>query len=418
MKIALIAQPLDMVLPPEQNSIGLIAYHTARRLAVSHDVTVYAPNQEQPGGAAPEAFRFEGVSTSLDETFLRVKDRYPSIFGSRPQPSSPAYYRRYFRKVARKLGKENVDVVHVFNFPQAIPLIRRRGVRAVIGIEMQGEWLSQWDSNLVSGYLDGCNVVWGVSDHIKNLVAQRFPRLPVAYLKSFNGVDTGIFRDAGEEQHALSHDNLRLVFVGRVSPEKGIHVLIEAMAEVVRQVPGVKLDIVGPRTQLPVDFLAGISDDANVRTLKDFYDGTVCTDYQAHLDGLIQKYGLTQAVTFVGSMPQRELAPIYKKATLLVNPSYSESFGMSLVEAMACGVPVVATRIGGMKEIVEPGKTGELVSAGNAAQLAKAIVGLLSTRESYLDMARSAALRAKDVFSWQARAGRLEDGYAQALSAV
>ena len=77
-------------------------------------------------------------------------------------------------------------------------------------------------------------------------------------------------------------------------------------------------------------------------------------------------------------MPQEELLPYYQNADLVINPSLSEAFGMTLVEAMATQTPVIATTIGGMPEIVDDGVTGLLVDPGNPQAIAKAAIELIS----------------------------------------
>ena len=192
-----------------------------------------------------------------------------------------------------------------------------------------------------------------------------------------------------------------------MSPEKGVHVLLEAMAEVVRAFPRVQLRLIGPRTQLGSEFIVDISDDPLVRDLGRFYDGREATDYQQHLDALIERFGLGAHVTFTGPVYQDALVDEYLGATLLVNPSFSESFGMTLVEAMATGCPVVGSRVGGMQDIVVEHESGLLVDAGDAPALAGAIHALLADQDRRHTIAANGQARAVNTFSWQARADRL-----------
>jgi glycosyltransferase involved in cell wall biosynthesis len=84
----------------------------------------------------------------------------------------------------------------------------------------------------------------------------------------------------------------------------------------------------------------------------------------------------------------------------LINPSIYEAFGMSLVEAMASEVPVVASRVGGMVEVIGEGETGTLVEAGNATDLANAIIDLLENETKMKSMGKAGPKRVAELFTW------------------
>jgi len=91
----------------------------------------------------------------------------------------------------------------------------------------------------------------------------------------------------------------------------------------------------------------------------------------------------------------------YRNAHILINPSLSESFGMSLVEAMASEIPVVATRVGGMVNVVGNGETGLLVESDDKDDLARAIMRLIEDPALMLRMGKSGRQRVLDKFSWE-----------------
>ena len=94
-------------------------------------------------------------------------------------------------------------------------------------------------------------------------------------------------------------------------------------------------------------------------------------------------------VTFGSLIPHQEVVNCYHDADIFVNPSYYESLGMSAIEAMACQLPVVATHVGGVAEVVEQGKTGILVAPGDAGALAEAIVCLLGEEKLRVSMEKA-----------------------------
>jgi glycosyltransferase involved in cell wall biosynthesis len=149
----------------------------------------------------------------------------------------------------------------------------------------------------------------------------------------------------------------RLLFVGRLIERKGAEYAIRAVAELRRQGRGARLTVVG--------------------------DGTE----RARLEALVDDLGVRDAVTLAGALPHDAVAAHYQSATLLVMPAVTdwkgeqEGFGMVLVEAMASGLPVVATRSGGIPDVVNDGTTGLLVPERDAAALAAAAARLLDNPE-------------------------------------
>jgi glycosyltransferase involved in cell wall biosynthesis len=417
MKIGLVAQPADGVLPPRQNSIGLIVYNSAVELSASADVTIFLKDRPDINGAADLPFRVERITTPWDdriENFTAHYPRWARRFGIGARVDE---FAGYARKVASSLRRNAVPVAHVMNYWQWSRTIRGSGSRVVL--EMQSEWLAQMERDQVARQLAAVDAVVGVSDHISDQFRKAFPEFEGEVATAYNGVDVETFRPAepctGESRN--DGDGPSVLFVGRVSPEKGVHVLLRAFADVVREVPNARLDLVGPRTELPYRFLAGISDDPLVRGLGVFYDGTVTTHYQRHLDDLVERLGLAANVRFVGSLPHKDLVARYRMASVVVNPSFSESFGISIVEGMASGIPVIGTRIGGMKETVLHGETGLLVDPDRPEALGAAIIEVLTDRRRAEAMGIKGRARAVEQFSWRARASRLARVYEGVVAA-
>jgi glycosyltransferase involved in cell wall biosynthesis len=118
-------------------------------------------------------------------------------------------------------------------------------------------------------------------------------------------------------------------------------------------------------------------------------------------------------VRFVGFVANHDLPQHYRRAQLACLPSLTETFGMPLVEAMACGIPTVASAAGGIPEIVEHGITGALVPVFDVDALAHAITSLMSDPEKRRRMGDAARERAKALFSWEAVASALVEIYRQ-----
>jgi len=166
-----------------------------------------------------------------------------------------------------------------------------------------------------------------------------------------NPVDTSIFYPASSNR--TRKGLYRMLFVGGLSPEKNIPLLLEALAELrTRGENGFALDIVG--------------------------DGNYRREYEA----LTIRLKLTDIVTFHGLKAKHEVAEFMRQCDFLVLPSKAETFGCVLVEAMACGKPVLATDQGGPSEIITP-QTGTLVNVANIDTLAEAIASMASRLHTF-----------------------------------
>jgi glycosyltransferase involved in cell wall biosynthesis len=129
----------------------------------------------------------------------------------------------------------------------------------------------------------------------------------------------------------------------------------------------------------------------------------------------VSKHALTNRLRFLGSLPHGDLVARYQSASLVVNPSFSESFGISIVEGMASAVPVIGTRIGGMQETIVDGETGLLVDADRPDDLALAMARILESPAESRRMGLRGRERVVQTFSWAARARRLLDVYRKVI---
>jgi spore coat protein SA len=409
MKVAFVTQPWDEVVPPSggPTSIAILTYQMARRLARSGEVIVYArrgPSQQKVQ-CDGEGIHYRRISVTAEDKLIkpaRLLDRLLGfLYPKRPFFSSGLYYLGYALQVAIDLRAQQPDIVHIHNFSQFVPVIRVFNPSAKIVLHMHCEWLTQLAPAMIARRLRQTDWVVGCSEYITGKVRDRFPQFASRCQTISNGVDVNHFID--ENGHGMSKQTgiKRLLFVGRLSPEKGVHVLLEALQKVVGRYPQVQLDIVGPLGNAPFEFLVRVSDDEQVSQLASFYSGLLRRgDYLSDLQRYVPS-NLASRVRFVGSVPNSHVVDYYREADILVNPSFSEAFGMSLVEAMACQVPVVATRVGGMTEIVEDTHAGLLVGPGDATALAGAILRLLADDDLRERMGQAGRRRAIERYSWE-----------------
>ncbi len=397
MKIAFVPQPQDMIFPPMQSSIGIWTYEMARRLARSCEVIVYS-GRLQNKVEFDQGVQYRRASPTYDQWLRRLLNLFSFFYqAKRPIFASVLYYLGYALQVAKDLRAQRCDIVHVHNFSQFVPIIRAFNPGIKIVLHMHCEWLTQLDPALIEPRLKQADLLVGCSEHVTKKIRRLFPQVAARCHTVHNGVDVDHF--CGANGHATTKQNgaKRLLFVGRVSPEKGVHVLAEAFQEVAKRHPEARLEIVGPEARPPAEFIVALSDDARVSSLAPFYE----KNYLAHLQERLPA-NLSNRVSFSGPVPYSELIDRYRNSKVFIFPSvWDEPFGMPIVEAMACQAPVVATRGGGITEIVEDGKTGLLVERGDPMALAEAIEFLLANEDLRQAMANAARRRAVEVFSWE-----------------
>lgn len=205
------------------------------------------------------------------------------------------------------------------------------------------------------------------------------------------GVDHAFFspgsRRGARAALGLPADDPVLLFVGRVQPLKGLDVAIRALAHLRGTHRGARLVVVG-----------GPSGP----------DGEAEAARCARLAGQL---GVADVLRWVPAQPHHALSTYYRSADVLVMPSRSESFGLVALEAAACGIPVVAAAVGGLRSIVVDGVTGRSIEDRDPVSYAAAIAAILDDPATAATMGERAAVRARG-FTWPTAAARLRRIYA------
>ncbi|GAA0994356.1 glycosyltransferase [Nocardiopsis tropica] len=202
------------------------------------------------------------------------------------------------------------------------------------------------------------------------------------------GVDTERFTPGGPS--APRGDGPRLLSLGRLVQRKGIETVVRALAEI----PGAELVI------------AGGADAERLWTQPE----------AVRLRMVAERMGVADRVRFLGCVPREEVPALLRSADVAVNVPWYEPFGISTVEAMSCGVPVVASRVGGHMDTVDHGRTGLLVPPRSPGRLAAAVRWVLSDDAARAAFAEAAAERARERYSWQEVARRTEECYLGAVA--
>lgn len=210
------------------------------------------------------------------------------------------------------------------------------------------------------------------SQYLKKLAQEAESGLKIKVIP--NGIDAKIFSPAKKLVQKK-----QIVCSSRLGKRKGIEYLIKAMPRVLKTLPETKLVLISE----------GVEKDKLVN--------------------LTKQLGLSRQIIFKGQVEHKKLPLIYRQSGLFVLPSLSESQSNSLLEVMACGLPVVATKVGGNPELIKR-KNGLLVPSANSQALAKGIIRLLSKPDLRKNMGEANRRMVKQ-FGWKKTAGKYFEIY-------
>jgi glycosyltransferase involved in cell wall biosynthesis len=201
-----------------------------------------------------------------------------------------------------------------------------------------------------------------------------------------NGLDLKDWSGVGRAGRAEAGDGVRITTVGNIRRVKGHDVLVRAAAAIVERFPSARFSVAG-------DVLEA--------------------DYFAELQALVRELGLTGRFEFVGGVAR--LDEHLSGADVFVLPSRSEGFSNAIVEAMAAGLPVVATDVGGNAEAVRAGVTGYLVPSEDVGALTEAMAKLLAEPLRARAMGEAGRVAAAENFTTEAMMGKIAGVYARVL---
>jgi glycosyltransferase involved in cell wall biosynthesis len=285
------------------------------------------------------------------------------------------FCRASWRRIAA--ADERPDVVHAHALHQAA---RLRTVNIPVIINLPGAPNPRYAADLQEA--DALVADGWAAQHLPETLGRTVERVP-------KGVDAELFHpDGASLRQALRLQDKRVVItVARLVPLKNLRLLLGAIAIVRNRVPNVHLVIVG--------------DGPEAHALK---------RYAVELD-------LADAVTFVGYLPQRDTPPAYRAADVFALSSDFDNSPNVLLEAMACGLPIVTTDVGGVREFVTERAGGRIVPPRNAAAFAAALEPYLNSVSAARDAGAYNRRLAVIEFSWRASAKRLLEVYVQAIDA-
>jgi len=309
-----------------------------------------------------------------------------TILGGR-RPWSPLFLARLTVFFLRN----DFDIVHShLLLANLVAAAFKRENRLVWHVHETGEWTPAGLGFLERVFLKRVDQILVVSRAVEKALIARLGRDPGRLTVCPNAIplppETDISSKASHKERITPWpSSCPLVgYVGRMDDQmKGVSVLIRAAGRVVKAVPEARFLLVG----IGRDLLA--------------------------LEGMVRRAGWESFICFPGEVLLTE--DYYRAFDIFVLPSFSEGFGIAILEAMGASLPVVATRVGGIPEIVAEGETGLLVAPGDENALATAMLYLLSNPEKRIAMGQRGRALLEANFSWQRCLERLERVYGEVI---
>ncbi len=291
---------------------------------------------------------------------------------------------KYFRLIGelkKCLKSFSPDIVHAHYATSYGLLGKRAGFHPFV--------LSAWGSDvfvfprrsilhrlMLKRILDSADVIISAS-HVLSAEISGYTDKPAEIIPF--GIDTDVY----QKKETIHSSGFTVGVIKTLEEQYGINYLIEAFKLVVEKYPAEKLRLI----------IVG--------------EGSLAGEYKR----LCLRLGLSSSVTFTGKIPQEEVPDMLNTFDVFVCPSIHESFGVSVIEASACELPVIASDAGGLKEVVIPGETGMLVTPGSAVEIASAISHFVENRGSITEYGKRGRKFVINKFSWKENLKQINDIY-------
>ncbi|MFA5008362.1 MAG: glycosyltransferase [Candidatus Omnitrophota bacterium] len=301
----------------------------------------------------------------------------------------PVYKKSFFSvflipKLKKIIAKEKINIVHARSrVPGWLSFFATRGKNVCYITTIHGIYKNKWSSEVMG---------WGkfvicpsraVARHMK----EKFfvPEEKIVIINRWVNLNKFKITDA----HKRKQSNT-IVSIGRITPSKGYEYLIEGFKKVVRQNPYLKLKIVGSPDKTKLD-------------------------YYQQLKTLVNRFSLNHNVEFCGF--RQDVENVLGEAKIAVSASViDEAFPRAVLEACACGIPVIATEVGGVSEIIENEVNGIMVEPKNSEAIAKAILKLAGETALADSIAQKAREKIEKMYSMEKSLKETEEVYRRALS--
>jgi glycosyltransferase involved in cell wall biosynthesis len=378
--------------PPQIGGLEIAAASVAQQLASrGHKITVVtsSPTLRISQGRDDFGLTIHRLPFALPRLVCRAGARRLGRSVVRSL-ASPAVAPACLFQLVRIIKRVRPDIVNVHYIAENafFALAARRFVPFRLVVSLHGDdieryphrsataqWLTRWA-------LSEADYVLANSAHILAQAQRIVPTVRAESCVVGNGVEVEAFESAQPFTHARPY----ILCVGNFGPKKGFDILIQAFYQIRRDHPGVDLVMAG-----------------------DGYE-------RRHCQHLASDLGIADSVVFLGKVPNSQVPALMKGCQLFVLPSRQEPFGIVLLEAMAAKTPIVATRVGGVPEIITDRQEGLLVEPQSPQSLAEAISLSLADRSMASALGANGYDKVKRQFTWAAVCDRFENAYVHVMT--
>jgi len=365
--------------PPDvYGGAGVHVEYLARGLAGLVNLTVHCQGADRPGAVAHRPWdRLAGANPALQTISTDLS------MAAAAAPADLVHSHTWYANLAGHVAALLYGIPHVVTVHSLEPL--RPWKAEQLG---GGYALSSWCERTA---VESAAAVIAVSRGMRDDLLAAYPAVPGERVRVIhNGIDTAEYSPDPAtdvlERYGVDPGAPTLVFVGRVTRQKGLPVLLRAAADI------------DPAVQLVI--CAGQADTPEIES--------EVSDLARRL-----RAGRAAVVWLSGMLAKREVIQLLSHATVFACPSLYEPLGIVNLEAMACGTAVVASRVGGIPEVVADGETGLLVPPGDPPALARAINALVTDERRAAEMGRLGRKRAVADFGWDGIAAQTAALYAE-----
>lgn len=379
MKVAM----LGWEFPPFiSGGLGIHCYELTRRLAEDGiEVDFYMPHMSSLQGKGRVADHHGHLTIKEIEADPAIE---PYGGESRYDANFNAAVDLYNRRLVAAFDSPDADVLHCHDWitvPAALELKKRTGLPLVFTVHSTeydrsgGFWPQAWIEDIERRGVHGADRLIAVSRYTKDLIVRLYGADPEKVHPVHNGIDATRFPGGDGRDYAAERGTV--LFLSRLTPQKCPLQFLQAAKRVLEVRPETRFVVAGKGEMLPQ-----------------------CIDYTF-------RAGIEDNVRFTGFVPDDELPGFYSENELYVLPSFSEPFGISVLEAMATGLPTIVSRTSGVGEALQHVLKAEY---WDTDEMADQIVALLSSPELRAEMGRNGAREAKR-FTWATTSRRTIEVY-------